>query len=103
LEKFYAEHAHKPFFKALVDYMTSGEVVAVILEAPHACSKLRDLLGATDPLKAAKHTLRSKYGHNIDANGFHGSDNPEKYEYEKKLIFDLHSHVFAHHSVDETL
>ena len=76
-EGFYAVHKERPFFKALVDFMTSGPVVIQVLEGENAIQKNRDLMGATDPKKAAQGTIRGDFAQSIDANAVHGSDSPQ--------------------------
>src|SRR4029077_16805228 len=76
-EGFYAVHRARPFFKALVDFITSGPVLVQVLEGDNAIAKNRDLMGATDPKKAAKGTIRADFAKSIDANAVHGSDGPE--------------------------
>ncbi len=73
-EGFYAVHRERPFFKDLVDFMISGPVVVQVLEGENAIQKNRDLMGATDPKKAAKGTIRADFAQSIDANAVHGSD-----------------------------
>ena len=73
-EAFYAEHAARPFFKDLVTYMTSGEIVAQVLEGEDAVARHREAMGATDPAKAAEGTIRKLFGKSIEANSVHGSD-----------------------------
>lgn len=73
---FYAVHKGRPFFKDLVDFMTSGPVVVQVLEGEDAIQKNRELMGATDPRKAAKGTIRADFAQSIDANAVHGSDSP---------------------------
>lgn len=73
-EGFYAEHRERPFFKALVDFMISGPVVVQVLEGEGAVVKNRDLMGATDPKKADKGTIRADFASSIDENAVHGSD-----------------------------
>jgi nucleoside-diphosphate kinase len=74
---FYAEHKERPFYPALVEFMTSGPVVVQVLEGEGAIAKNRDLMGATDPKKAAAGTIRADFAQSIDANAVHGSDSPE--------------------------
>jgi nucleoside-diphosphate kinase len=74
---FYAVHRERPFFKDLVDFMTSGPVMVQVLEGDDAIQKNRDLMGATDPKKAAKGTIRADFAQSIDANAVHGSDGPD--------------------------
>ncbi|HEX2733683.1 MAG TPA: nucleoside-diphosphate kinase [Polyangiaceae bacterium] len=72
--KFYAVHRERSFFGELVDFMTSGPVVVVALEGENAISRYRELIGATDPAKAAPGTVRRDFGASIEANAIHGSD-----------------------------
>jgi nucleoside-diphosphate kinase len=76
-EAFYAVHRERPFFKDLVDFMVSGPVMIQVLEGEGAIVRNRDLMGATDPKKAAPGTLRADFADSIDANAVHGSDSPE--------------------------
>jgi len=76
-EGFYAVHKARPFFKDLVDFMISGPVMVQALEGDNAILKNRDLMGATDPKKADKGTIRADFADSIDANAVHGSDAPE--------------------------
>ena len=76
-EGFYAVHRERPFFKDLVDFMISGPVIIQVLEGENAIAKNRDLMGATDPKKAEKGTIRADFADSIDANAVHGSDAPE--------------------------
>src|SRR5512146_182121 len=76
-EGFYAVHRERPFFRDLVDFMTSGPVVVQVLEGEGAIQRNRDLMGATDPKKAAKGTIRADFAQSIDANAVHGSDSPQ--------------------------
>jgi len=76
-EGFYAVHKARPFFKDLVEFMISGPVVLQVLEGENAIQKNRDLMGATDPRKAAKGTIRADFAQSIDANAVHGSDAAE--------------------------
>lgn len=76
-EGFYAVHRERPFFKDLVDFMISGPVLVQVLEGSDAIAKNRELMGATDPKKAAKGTIRADFAESIDANAVHGSDGPE--------------------------
>ena len=84
---FYAVHRGKPFFDGLTDFMSSGPVVLMVLEAPDAIKKWRDVMGATDPAKAAEGTLRKLFGTNIGSNATHGSDAPETAAYEIGYFF----------------
>lgn len=74
---FYAEHAERPFFPALIEFMTSGPVVVQVLEGEGAIAKNRDLMGATNPKEAAAGTIRADFAESIDANAVHGSDSTE--------------------------
>ena len=76
-EGFYAVHRERPFFKDLVEFMISGPVLVQVLEGENAIARNRDLMGATDPKKAAKGTIRADFADSIDANAVHGSDGPE--------------------------
>jgi nucleoside-diphosphate kinase len=76
-EGFYAVHRERPFFKDLVDFMISGPVMIQVLEGEGAIAKNRDLMGATDPKKADKGTIRADFADSIDANAVHGSDAAE--------------------------
>ncbi|HET9483954.1 MAG TPA: nucleoside-diphosphate kinase [Xanthomonadales bacterium] len=76
-EGFYAVHRERPFFKPLVDFMISGPVMIQVLEGTNAIAKNRELMGATDPKKADKGTIRADFAESIDANAVHGSDAPE--------------------------
>lgn len=76
-ETFYSIHKERPFFGELVEYMTSGPIVAAILEKDNAMADFRTLIGATDPKEAAPGTIRAKYAESIAANAVHGSDSDE--------------------------
>ncbi len=76
-EGFYTVHRERPFFKDLVDFMISGPVLVQVLEGKDAIAKNRGLMGATDPKKAAKGSIRADFADSIDANAVHGSDGPE--------------------------
>ncbi|MBK7858708.1 MAG: nucleoside-diphosphate kinase [Archangiaceae bacterium] len=86
-EGFYAVHKERPFFKDLCAFMTSGPVVVMILEGEGAVQKNRDLMGATDPKKAAPGTLRADFAKSIDANTVHGSDSLENAKVETAYFF----------------
>lgn len=73
---FYAEHKARPFFPALIEFMTSGPVVVQVLEGEGAIAKNRELMGATNPTEAAAGTIRADFASSIDANAVHGSDSP---------------------------
>ena len=76
-EGFYAVHRERPFFKDLVEFMISGPVLVQVLEGENAIARNRELMGATDPKKAEKGTIRADFADSIDANAVHGSDGPE--------------------------
>ncbi|MBI2314370.1 MAG: nucleoside-diphosphate kinase [Betaproteobacteria bacterium] len=86
-EGFYAVHRGKPFFEPLVEFMISGPVMVQVLEGESAIQKNRDLMGATDPKKAEKGTIRADFAQNIDANAVHGSDSPETAAFEIGYFF----------------
>lgn len=73
---FYAEHKARPFFPALIEFMTSGPVIVQVLEGEGAIAKNRELMGATNPAEAAAGTIRADFASSIDANAVHGSDSP---------------------------
>ncbi len=86
-EGFYAVHRARPFFAGLTSFMSSGPAVVLALEAPDAIRKWRDLMGATDPAKAAGGTLRQEFGTSIERNATHGSDAPETAQFELGYFF----------------
>ncbi|MGA2548699.1 MAG: nucleoside-diphosphate kinase [Burkholderiaceae bacterium] len=86
-EGFYAVHKERPFFKDLVDFMVSGPVMIQVLEGENAIQLNRDLMGATDPKKAAAGTIRADFADSIDANVVHGSDGPETARTEVAYFF----------------
>jgi nucleoside-diphosphate kinase len=86
-ERFYAVHSARPFFKDLVDFMISGPVFVQALEGQNAIQTNRDLMGATDPKKAEKGTIRADFADSIDANAVHGSDAPETAKVEIGYFF----------------
>ena len=86
-EAFYAVHRERPFFKDLVEFMISGPVMVQVLEGDGAIAKNRDLMGATDPKKAAKGTIRADFAASIDANAVHGSDAAETAAVEVAFFF----------------
>jgi nucleoside-diphosphate kinase len=93
-EGFYAVHAARPFFKDLVKYMTSGPVLLQVLEGENAIAKNREIMGATDPKKAAPGTIRADFAESIEANTVHGSDSPENAAIEIAYFFaqtEIHS------------
>jgi nucleoside-diphosphate kinase len=83
----YAEHAEKPFFGELVDFITSGPLVALVAEGERAIEAFRALAGATDPVKAAPGTIRGDFALQVAQNIVHGSDSPESAEREIKIFF----------------
>ncbi|WP_374328586.1 nucleoside-diphosphate kinase [Azonexus sp.] len=85
--QFYAVHKERPFFKDLVSFMTSGPVMIQALEGENAIAKNRELMGATDPKKADKGTIRADFAESIDANAVHGSDAPETAAVEVAFFF----------------
>ena len=86
-EAFYGVHRERPFFKDLVVFMISGPVMVQVLEGENAIAKNRDLMGATDPKKAAAGTIRADFADSIDANAVHGSDAPETARQEVAFFF----------------
>ena len=86
-EGFYAVHRGRPFFKDLVEFMTSGPVLVQVLEGEGAIAKNRELMGATDPKKAAKGSIRADFAESIDANAVHGSDGPDTAKTEIAYFF----------------
>jgi nucleoside-diphosphate kinase len=86
-EGFYAVHLERPFFGSLTQFMSSGAVVVLALEAPDAIKKWRTLMGATDPAKADAGTLRKEFGTSIENNATHGSDAPETAAFELSYFF----------------
>jgi nucleoside-diphosphate kinase len=93
-EGFYAVHRSRAFFADLVQFMTSGPVLVQVLEGEDAIAKNRELMGATDPKKAAKGTIRADFADSIDANAVHGSDGPETARTEIAYFFPT-CEVFA--------
>jgi nucleoside-diphosphate kinase len=90
-EGFYAVHRERPFFKDLVDFMTTGPVMIQVLEGENAIAKNRELMGATDPKKAAAGTIRADFAQSIDANAVHGSDAAETAATEIAYFFPSHA------------
>ncbi len=86
-EAFYAVHRQRPFFDTLVAFMTSGPVVVQVLEGENAIARNREVMGATDPAKAAPGTIRKDFAENIEANSAHGSDAPETAAKEISFFF----------------
>ena len=92
--KFYDVHRERPFFQELVDFMTSGPILVQVLEGENAIARNREVMGATDPAKAAPGTIRAEFGTNVGENAVHGSDGPETAKTEIALFFsesELHS------------
>lgn len=88
-QEFYAVHKERPFFGELVDFIISGPVITLALEKENAVAAWRDLMGATDPKKAASGTVRALFGTSIGTNATHGSDAPETAAVELALMFPL--------------
>lgn len=86
-EAFYGVHRERPFFKDLVDFMISGPVMVQVLQGENAIAKNRELMGATDPKKAAAGTIRADFADSIDANAVHGSDGPDTAAVEIAFFF----------------
>ena len=84
----YGVHADKPFFDSLVEYITSGPIVAMVFSGDSAITRAREIMGATDPAKAAAGTIRADFGESIERNAVHGSDAPETALKEIELFFD---------------
>jgi nucleoside-diphosphate kinase len=84
---FYAVHAQRPFFESLVEFMTSGTVMVMILEGEDAIQRNRQIMGATDPAKADAGTIRALYGTNVQNNAVHGSDGPDTAREEIRFFF----------------
>ncbi|HTV46538.1 MAG TPA: nucleoside-diphosphate kinase [Stellaceae bacterium] len=86
-EEFYAVHAERPFYRSLVAFMTSGPVVAQVLEGPDAVALSREIMGATNPAEAAPGTIRKDFAESIEANSVHGSDSPQNAAQEIAFFF----------------
>ncbi len=99
----YMEHAEKPFFQALVDYITSGPVVAMVVEGKEAVKVVRTLIGATNPIEAAPGTVRGDFGMDIGRNVVHASDSLESAEREISLFFNADEIVDYSKSGEEWL
>lgn len=94
-EGFYAVHRERPFFRSLVKYMTSGPAVVMVLEGENAIARNREVMGATDPKKAAAGTIRREFGTDIERNTVHGSDGAETAATEIAYFFrvvDIHTY-----------
>ena len=87
---FYAVHKERPFYASLCAFMTQGPVMPMVLEGDNAIARLRDLMGATDPAKAAPGTIRKDFASSIEANAVHGSDSPESAAFEIPYFFGPH-------------
>ncbi len=85
--KHYGVHADKPFFGSLVNYITSGPIIAVVLVGDDAIKRVREIMGATDPANAAPGTIRADFGESIERNAVHGSDAPETAKKEIEIFF----------------
>lgn len=85
---FYEVHKARPFFESLVSSMTSGPVVVFVMEGEHAIAKWREIMGATDPEKAAPGTIRRDFAENIEKNTVHGSDGPDTARFEADYFFE---------------
>lgn len=94
-EKFYAEHKERPFFGELVSFMTSGPVVLMALKGENAVLRNREIMGATDPKKAAPGTIRALYGDNVGENAVHGSDSAASAERELSIFFQANEFANA--------
>jgi nucleoside-diphosphate kinase len=86
-EAFYAVHKERPFFSSLTKYMSSGPIIALVLSGNEAISRLRELMGATNPQEAAEGTIRKEFGLNIEQNSIHGSDSPTTAQQEIPFFF----------------
>jgi nucleoside-diphosphate kinase len=86
-ERFYEVHRERPFYRSLVEFMTSGPIVVQVLEGESAIRAYRDVMGATDPAKAAPGTIRKQFAESIERNSVHGSDSPENAAAEIALNF----------------
>jgi nucleoside-diphosphate kinase len=86
-EEHYAEHAEKPFFGDLVDFITGGPLVAMVLEGHEAVKAARQVIGATNPIEAAPGSIRGDFGLEVQTNLVHGSDSPESAARETKIFF----------------
>jgi len=86
-EEFYAVHSERPFYGELVDYITSGPVVAMEIEGGEVVTRVRELIGATNPTDARPGTIRAMYGKSLQYNAVHGSDSPENAEKELAIAF----------------
>jgi len=85
---FYAVHRERPFFSSLTDFMSSGPCVVMVLQGENAISTVREIMGATDPAKAAPGTIRRDFASNVERNIVHGSDSPESASFEINYFFN---------------
>ncbi len=95
-EGFYAVHKNRPFFRELVDFMTSGPVILTVLEGENAIGRNRDIMGATDPAKAQPGSIRREFARSIGENTVHGSDSPETARQEVAYFFSEIERVNQH-------
>ena len=95
-EGFYIEHKERPFFGSLVNFMTSGPVLLLVLEGENAVLKNREIMGATDPAKAAPGTIRKDFADSIEANAVHGSDSTASAEREISYFFEKNEVIGRH-------
>lgn len=93
-EEFYAEHSERPFFGELVDFMTSGPVLLMVLKGENAVMRNREIMGATNPAQAAEGTLRKRFGDSMGENAVHGSDSLASVEREINIFFKKDEVVF---------
>jgi len=94
-EKFYAVHKGRPFYESLVKFMSSGPIIAAILEKDNAVEDYRKLIGNTDPSKAEEGTIRKLFAESIQANAVHGSDSDENAEWESNFFFPLRERFYS--------
>jgi nucleoside-diphosphate kinase len=92
-EDFYVVHKNKPFYNSLTDFMSSGEIVVMVLERENAISHWREVMGATDPALAKPGTIRHSFGFSIERNAVHGSDSPETADWEINFFFPKKSEI----------
>ncbi len=95
-ETFYSAHKGKPFYPMLIDFMTSGPIVAALLERPNAVEHFRKLIGNTDPEKAEEGTIRKLYAENVTKNAIHGSDSDENARIEADFFFSRKERYYRH-------
>ncbi len=100
-EELYAEHRDKPFFEDLVEYVTSGPVVAMIVEGREAVKVVRNIIGATDPVEADLGTIRGDFAMDIGRNVVHAADSPESAEREIKVVFGEDPPIVEYERCDE--